>query len=66
MAFRIEFSHRARDNLKALRKRDQQIVADAIAVQLTHQPDEPTRQRKKLEEMNLLLGNCALAIFAVL
>jgi len=53
MAFRIDFSNRARDNLKALWKRDQQIVVDAIAVQLTHQPDQPTRQRKKLEDNEL-------------
>jgi mRNA-degrading endonuclease RelE of RelBE toxin-antitoxin system len=53
MAFHIEFSRRARDNLRELRKRDQQIVIDAVAVQLTHQPGHPTRQRKKLEENDL-------------
>jgi hypothetical protein len=36
MAFSVEFSPRTRDNLKALRKRDQQIILDAIAVQLIH------------------------------
>jgi mRNA-degrading endonuclease RelE of RelBE toxin-antitoxin system len=53
MAFGIIFSPRARENLKALRKRDQQILHDAIAVQLCDQPDRPTRHRKRLEE-NLL------------
>jgi mRNA-degrading endonuclease RelE of RelBE toxin-antitoxin system len=50
MAFVIVFSPRARENLKALRKRDQQILLDAIAVQLGDQPDRPTRHRKRLEE----------------
>src|SRR5438105_7335689 len=50
MAFTIEFSPHARDHLKQLRKRDQQILVDAIAVQLAHQPDQPTRHRKRLED----------------
>jgi mRNA-degrading endonuclease RelE of RelBE toxin-antitoxin system len=53
MPFSIEFSRRARDNLKALRKRDQQIVYDAIVVQLVDQPDKSTRKRKQLEENEL-------------
>lgn len=53
MAFHIEFSPRGRDNLKGLRKRDQQIIVDAIATQLSHEPDRPTRQRKKLEDNEL-------------
>ncbi len=53
MAFGIEFSRRARDNLKGLRKRDQQVVLDTIALQLTHRPGQPTRQRKKLEDNDL-------------
>jgi mRNA-degrading endonuclease RelE of RelBE toxin-antitoxin system len=50
MAFTIEFSPDARDHFKVLRKRDQQIVVDAIAAQLTHQPDQPTSHRKPLED----------------
>jgi mRNA-degrading endonuclease RelE of RelBE toxin-antitoxin system len=50
MPFAVEFSKRARQNMIALRKRDQQIVYDAIAVQLVHQPDHPTRNRKQLED----------------
>jgi mRNA-degrading endonuclease RelE of RelBE toxin-antitoxin system len=49
MPFRIEFSADARDHLRAIRKRDQQIVIDGIALQLTHQPDQPTVHRKPLE-----------------
>jgi mRNA-degrading endonuclease RelE of RelBE toxin-antitoxin system len=50
MSFAVELTTRARENLKALRKRDQQIVYDAVAVQLIDQPDQPTRNRKQLEE----------------
>lgn len=50
MRFDIEFSARARENLLQFRKRDQQIILDAISVQLTHQPNHPTRHRNRLEE----------------
>jgi mRNA-degrading endonuclease RelE of RelBE toxin-antitoxin system len=49
MAFEIEFSPHAHDYFKGLRKRDQRIVIDAIAVQLTHQPHQQTQHRKMLE-----------------
>lgn len=50
MPFAVEFSRRARENMIALRKRDQQIIYDAIAVQLVHQPNQATRNRKQLED----------------
>ncbi|MEK7356527.1 MAG: hypothetical protein AAB250_08760 [Bdellovibrionota bacterium] len=50
MSYSIEFSARASDNLRRFRKRDQQIIVDAIDVQLTHQPNEPTRHRRLLAE----------------
>jgi mRNA interferase RelE/StbE len=50
MAYEIEFSPDARDHLRGLKKRDQQIVVDAIAEQLAHQPDQPTPRRKRLDE----------------
>ena len=53
MEFWIELSQRARDNLKGLRKRDQQIVIDSIEVQLSNEPEKPTRQRKKMEDNEL-------------
>src|SRR5438094_519833 len=49
MRYDIDFSPSARVHLKALRKRDQQIILDAIAKQLTHEPTQPTNNRKKLE-----------------
>jgi mRNA-degrading endonuclease RelE of RelBE toxin-antitoxin system len=48
MAFKIEFTPVARDHLRALRKRDQQIIVDTIATQLTHQQDQSTARRKPL------------------
>jgi mRNA-degrading endonuclease RelE of RelBE toxin-antitoxin system len=53
MPFAVEVTHRARENLKGLRKRDQQILYDAIAVHLVDEPDKPTRNRKHLEENDL-------------
>ena len=53
MAFLVDVSNRARDNFKALRKRDQQIIHDAIAANLIDQPDKPTRNRKRLEDNKL-------------
>lgn len=53
MAFVVEFSNRAKENLKSLRKRDQQVLVDAIEVQLADQPQTPTRNRKRLEENEL-------------
>jgi mRNA-degrading endonuclease RelE of RelBE toxin-antitoxin system len=65
MAFAIEFSPRARDNLKVLRKRDQQIILDAIEVQLIHQPDRPTINRKKMEDNLLAPWELRLGSFRV-
>ena len=50
MEFEIDFSPRARANLKRLRKPDQQMILDTISQQLPHQPDHSTRHRKRLEE----------------
>jgi hypothetical protein len=53
MAFEIEFSPLAAEHVEAFRKRDQQIILDTIEVQLRHQPDQETRNRKPLEENRL-------------
>lgn len=50
MAFTIRFTPPAREHLKAFRKRDQQIVLDAVERQLRDRPEQATRNRKKLEE----------------
>ncbi len=48
MAFSIDFSTEAGEHLRVLRKRDQQIIIRAIREQLTHEPDQITKQRKPL------------------
>src|SRR5262249_9817459 len=53
MAFTIELTPRARGHLEDLRKRDQQVIVDAVTAQLTHQPDRPTRHRKLLQQNTL-------------
>jgi mRNA-degrading endonuclease RelE of RelBE toxin-antitoxin system len=49
-AFVIQFSPEALDHLKYFSKREQQIILNAIEVQLSDQPDQQTRKKKKLEE----------------
>jgi mRNA-degrading endonuclease RelE of RelBE toxin-antitoxin system len=49
IAFSIEFTPDARNHIRSFRKRDQQILIDAVADQLTNQPDQPTTNRKPLE-----------------
>src|SRR5712691_4931271 len=48
MEFEIRFSPHAREHVKALRKRDQQIILEAISVNLCHEPEKKTRNRKLL------------------
>ncbi len=50
MEFEIRFSPHAREHVKSLRKRDQQIILETISVNLQHQPDIQTGNRKLLEE----------------
>jgi mRNA-degrading endonuclease RelE of RelBE toxin-antitoxin system len=50
MVFAIELTTPAKEHLRQFRKRDQRIIIEAIAVQLTHEPDQPTHQRKQLDE----------------
>ena len=50
MAFDLIFSPHAQEHLEVLRKRDQQIIIGAIAVQLSYQPDQPTKHRKLLDD----------------
>lgn len=48
MPFDIIFSPEAEDHLHSLSARDRVTVLDQIGVQLTHEPDVPTRNRKRL------------------
>lgn len=46
--FRIEFTPEAIEDLCHFRKRDQTRIIEEIENQLTHQPTQETRNRKKL------------------
>jgi mRNA-degrading endonuclease RelE of RelBE toxin-antitoxin system len=63
--FEIEFAGPAREHLKALRKRDQQIVLDAVEAQLRHRPDQPTQNRKRLEDNRLAPWELRIGAFRV-
>jgi mRNA-degrading endonuclease RelE of RelBE toxin-antitoxin system len=44
----IEFTPEAVDDLRALRKYDQAIIVETIEVQLQHQADQESKNRKRL------------------
>jgi mRNA-degrading endonuclease RelE of RelBE toxin-antitoxin system len=46
--FRIDFTDSASDDVAWFRKREQAIITERVAQQLTHQPHVPTRNRKRL------------------
>jgi len=48
VAYRIEFSPEALDQLTNVTAREQAIVVDQIEVHLAHEPDVETRQQKQL------------------
>jgi mRNA-degrading endonuclease RelE of RelBE toxin-antitoxin system len=50
MAFEIEFTQPAADQVRAYRKFDQKIILDAIEEQLLHEPATETRNKKRLSE----------------
>jgi mRNA-degrading endonuclease RelE of RelBE toxin-antitoxin system len=53
MPFEIEFTATAADHVRAYQKFEQQIVLEAIAEQLAHEPTAETRNRKRLGENEL-------------
>jgi len=48
LAFEIEYSPDAEDHLRALKARQRSTVLDEVDIQLTHQPDIETRNRKPM------------------
>lgn len=60
--FRVEFTPEAVDDLRGMRKYDQQQIVTAIEEQLPHQATQETRNRKRLRpnqlaEWELRVGN---------
>lgn len=62
----VRFSSDALDHLRALRKHDQNILADAMEDNLVHQADGPTRNRKKLEGSEIAPWELRIGEFRVL
>ena len=63
MAFVVELSPAARAHLGAMRAWDQQIIADAVDKQLTHEPEKPTRNRKRLQSNQLATWELRVGAF---
>ena len=51
--YEIELTASAKNDLRALRKRDQRLVVDGIEKQLEHEPTRETRNRKRLRPNQL-------------
>ena len=53
MAYRIEYSPDAVDQLRAFSARDRRVVVSGVSEQLKFQPSTPTRNRKRLRPNDL-------------
>ncbi len=51
--FKLELTLEALDDLRAFKKREQNRIVEAIETQLTHQPHQETRNRKRLRPNRL-------------
>jgi len=63
--FRIEFTPEAIDDLRLLRKHDQQMIVSEIEGQLPHQAAQETRNRKRLRPNQLAEWELRLGDFRV-
>ena len=63
--FEIEFALPAREHIKALRKRDQRLVLDAVDARLRNEPDQPARNRKHLQDNPLAPWELRIGAFRV-
>lgn len=51
--YEIEFTPKAKGDLRTLRKRDQRLVVDGVKEQLEREPIQETRNRKRLRPNQL-------------
>jgi len=63
--FQTEFSPEAREDLVQLRKFDQKRILEEIEIQLSHQPDQETRNRKRLRPNQLAEWELRIGSFRV-
>jgi mRNA-degrading endonuclease RelE of RelBE toxin-antitoxin system len=62
--FQIEFTPDAIEDLSGFRKYDQQRIVSAIETHLTHQPDQVSRNRKRLRPNQLAEWELRVGEFA--
>jgi mRNA-degrading endonuclease RelE of RelBE toxin-antitoxin system len=65
MRFKIDVAPAARSHIASLRKRDQQVILDAIERHLGHQPATPARNRKLLRENSVAPWELRVRAFRV-
>lgn len=63
--FKITITRTALDDLRELRKPDQERIRDAIDSQLPHEPSQETRNRKRLRPNPLADWELRVGIFRV-
>ncbi len=66
MKFEIEFTKRASDHIRALKKFEQQVILDSVEKHLQYEPTEETKKRKHLGERNFRLGTSYRKLQSVL
>lgn len=65
MPYRIEYSPEAEEHLRGLTARQQRTILDTVDVQLAHQPDMETRNRKKMRPNPLAPWELRIGTFRV-
>jgi mRNA-degrading endonuclease RelE of RelBE toxin-antitoxin system len=65
MAYRLEYSPDAVEHLRALSAAQRTTVLDAANEQLTHQPGEPTRNRKQMRPNPLATWELRVGVLRV-
>ena len=63
--FQLEFTPEAVEDLRSLRKYDQQQIIDGVEIQLSEQPDVQSRNRKRLRPNQLAEWEVRIGDFRV-
>jgi mRNA-degrading endonuclease RelE of RelBE toxin-antitoxin system len=65
LSYRIAFSRISLSHLQAFTAREQKIIRDALAEQLSYEPNVPTRNRKEMRPNLLAVGELRIGDFRV-
>ncbi|HEY7159194.1 MAG TPA: type II toxin-antitoxin system RelE/ParE family toxin [Gemmataceae bacterium] len=63
--YQMEFSPEALEDLSWFRKYDRKRILEEIAIQLSHQPDQETRNRKRLRPNKLAEWEARIGAFRI-